>query len=197
MTAATANPRVDAFMVRAERWRAEFEALRSILRQTPLTEDLKWGQPCYALGKAHVVLMHGFKEYCALLFMKGALMPDPEGLLVQQTEYVRSARQIRFTALDQIEGKAATLKAYVEAAIAVEQAGLKIAPRKTADFPVADEFRARLEEDAALKAAFEGLTPGRQRGYLLHFSSAKQSKTRQARVGKNLARIMAGLGLDD
>ncbi|WP_337053632.1 DUF1801 domain-containing protein [Pseudoxanthomonas sp. USHLN014] len=197
MTAATANPKVDAFMVRAERWRAEFEALRSILRQTPLTEDLKWGQPCYALGKGNVVLMHGFKEYCALLFMKGALIPDPDGLLVQQTEYVRSARQIRFTALDQIKGKAATLKAYVEAAIAVEQAGLKIAPRKTTDFPVADEFRARLEENAALKAAFEGLTPGRQRGYLLHFSSAKQSKTRQARVEKNLARIMAGLGLDD
>jgi uncharacterized protein YdeI (YjbR/CyaY-like superfamily) len=197
MTAATANPKVDAFMVRAERWRAEFEALRSILRQTPLTEDLKWGQPCYAWGKANVVLMHGFKEYCALLFMKGALMPDPDGLLVQQTEYVRSARQIRFTALEQIKGKAATLKAYVEAAIAVEQAGLKIAPKKTADFPVTDEFRSRLEEDAALKAAFEGLTPGRQRGYLLHFSSAKQSKTRQARVEKNLARIMAGLGLDD
>lgn len=191
------NPKVDAFMQRAERWRAEFEALRAILRQAPLSEELKWGQPCYTLGKANVVLMHGFKDYCALLFIKGALMRDPQGLLIQQTENVQSARQIRFTSLDQITDKAATLKAYVEAAIAVEQAGLKVDFKKTDAFAMPDEFRARLEGDAALKEAFERLTPGRQRAYLLHFSSAKQSKTRDARIENYLPQIMDGLGLDD
>ncbi len=191
------NPKVDAFMQRAERWRAEFEALRAILRRAPLDEDLKWGQPCYTLGKANVVLMHGFKDYCALLFMKGALMPDTQGLLVQQTENVQSARQIRFTSLDQITDRATTLTAYVDAAIAVERAGLKVDFKKTEAFAMPDEFRARLEEDAALKEAFEGLTPGRQRAYLLHFSSAKQSKTRDARIETCLPQIMDGLGLDD
>lgn len=191
------NPKVDAFMQRAERWRAEFDALRALLRQAPLDEDLKWGQPCYTLGKANVVLMHGFKDYCALLFMKGALMPDPQGLLIQQTENVQSARQIRFTSLDQITKQAATLKAYVEAAIAVEKAGLKVDFKKTEGFAMPDEFRARLEGDVALKEAFAGLTPGRQRAYLLHFSSAKQSKTRESRIEKCLPRIMDGLGLDD
>jgi uncharacterized protein YdeI (YjbR/CyaY-like superfamily) len=191
------HPKVDAFMQRADRWRTEFEALRAILRQAPLNEELKWGQPCYTLGKANVVLMHGFKDYCALLFMKGALMPDPQGLLIQQTENVQSARQIRFTSHDQIMDKAATLKAYVEAAIAVEKAGLKVDFKKTEAFTMPDEFRARLEDDAALKEAFAGLTPGRQRAYLLHFSSAKQSKTRDARIEKCIPQIMDGLGLDD
>ncbi|UDF03619.1 YdeI family protein [Asticcacaulis sp. AND118] len=197
MTEAAANPKVDAFMERADRWRAEFEALRAILRQTPLSEVLKWGQPCYALNGSNVVLMHGFKDYCALLFLKGALMLDPKGILIQQTENVQSARQIRFTALDQITDRAATLKAYVDAAIAVEKAGLKVDFRKTTEFSMPEEFRVRLEEDAALKEAFEGLTPGRQRAYLLHFSSAKQSKTREARVEKCIPQIMDGLGLDD
>ncbi|ADU11922.1 YdeI/OmpD-associated family protein [Asticcacaulis excentricus] len=191
------NPNVDAFMQRAERWRAEFDALRALLRQAPLDEDLKWGQPCYTLGKANVVLMHGFKDYCALLFMKGALMPDPQGLLIQQTENVQSARQIRFTCLDQITDKAATLKAYIDAAITVERAGLKVDFKKTEAFAMPDEFRARLDGDRALKEAFVRLTPGRQRAYLLHFSSAKQSKTREARIEKCLPQIMDGLGLDD
>lgn len=193
----TPNSKVDAFLQRAERWRTEFEALRAILRQARLSEELKWGQPCYTLDKANVVLMHGFKDYCALLFMKGALMPDPQGLLIQQTENVQSARQIRFTSLDQITDKAATLKAYVEAAIAVEQAGLKVDFKKTDAFAMPDEFRAHLEGDTALKEAFAGLTPGRQRAYLLHFSSAKQSKTREARIEKCIPQIMDGLGLDD
>lgn len=197
MTEAAANPKVDAFMARTDQWRAEFEALRAILRQAPLTEELKWGQPCYALNGSNVVLMHGFKDYCALLFMKGALMSDPEGILIQQTENVQSARQIRFNALDQITGRAATLSAYVEAAIAVEKAGLKVDFKKTTEFSMPEEFRVRLDEDAALKEAFEGLTPGRQRAYLLHFSSAKQSKTREARVEKCIPQIMDGLGLDD
>jgi len=180
-----------------EKWHAEVEALRKIVLECGLTEETKWGNPCYTSGKKNIVLIHGFKEYCALLFFKGALMPDPEGLLIRQTENVQAGRQIRFAGLQDIAARESLLKDYVRAAIAVEEAGLNIAHKKTEDFPVPEEFRARLEQEGALKAAFEGLTPGRQRAYLLHFAGAKQPKTREARIDKHRPRILEGKGLDD
>jgi len=191
------SPKVDAFLARTDQWREEFEALRAIVLGCGLTEDLKWGQPCYASEGRNVVLIHGFKDYCALLFMKGALLKDPNGILIRQTENVQSARQIRFTNSGEIAQLEPALKAYVLEAIAVEKAGSKVARKTTADFPVADEFRAKLDALPALKAAFQALTPGRQRGYLLFFASAKQAKTREARVETCMPRILAGKGLDD
>ncbi len=187
------NPKIDAFLERAEIWEQEFAALRKIVLDCGLDEELKWGQPCYSLGKANVVLIHGFKDYCALLFFKGALLKDPDGILVQQTENVQSARQIRFTGAAEIARMENLLKDYIQQAIEVEKAGLKAEFKKTAEFEMPEEFKARLDGMPDLKAAFEALTPGRQRAYLLHFSGAKQSKTREARVEKHIARIFEGL----
>lgn len=191
------NPKVDAFLRNVQQWLAELTELRAIALDSELTEELKWGQPCYALQKKNVVLIHAFKEYCALLFFKGALLKDPQGLLVQQTENVQSARQIRFTSLKQIVKLKSALKAYIEQATEVERAGLKVEMKKTNDFPVAEEFQVKLDKSAPLKKAFEALTPGRQRAYLLYFSSAKQAKTREARVAKCIPKIRKGKGMDD
>ncbi len=191
------NPKVDAFLARASQWQAEFTELRRMVLSSGLREELKWGVPCYALGKSNVVLMHGFKDYCALLFVKGALLADPGGLLVQQTENVQSARQIRFTSLDQIVELEPAIKAYLAAAIGVEQAGLKVEFKKTTEFAVTPEFQQRLEASPELKAAFQALTPGRQRAYLLFFAAPKQAQTRQARIEKSLPQIMAGKGLNE
>ena len=191
------NPKVDAVLKKERRWRKEFEALRKIALDCQLGEELKWGSPCYTLEDKNVVLIHGFKEYCAYLFFKGALLNNADGLLIQQTENVQSARQIRFTCLRDIEEKRPLLKGYIEQAIKVESAGLKVKLKKTADFDVPDELNHKFKEMPALKKAFESLTPGRQRAYLFHFSSAKQSKTRTARIEKCIRQILAGKGLDD
>jgi uncharacterized protein YdeI (YjbR/CyaY-like superfamily) len=191
------NSKVDAFINRAEQWHNEFEKLREIILDCGLTEELKWGQPCYTFEKKNVVLMHGFKDYCALLFHKGALLKDPKHILIQQTENVQAARQIRFTDVSEIEGMARTIKAYILEAVEVEKAGLKVNLKKTSDFKVPDEFQKRLDKNSKLKKAFHALTPGRQRAYLLHFSQPKQSKTREARVEKLIPHILDGKGLDD
>jgi uncharacterized protein YdeI (YjbR/CyaY-like superfamily) len=191
------NAKVDAFLRAEKKWRAEFTKLREIILACDLTEDLKWGQPCYSLDGRNVVLMHGFKEYCAVLFHKGVLLKDPKGILIQQTKNVQAGRQIRFTSLPEVVKVEKTLKAYVREAIAVEKAGLKVPFKRTKDFEIAEEFRTKLDENPKLRAAFEALTPGRQRVYLLHFSQAKLEKTRQARVDKCIPRILDGLGLDD
>ncbi|MFD0894273.1 YdeI/OmpD-associated family protein [Luteolibacter ambystomatis] len=191
------NPDVDFFFTKAEKWREELEYLRTVALSAGLTEELKWGVPCYTRDKANVVLIHAFKDYCALLFFKGALMKDPKGILIRQTENVQSARQVRFTSVREILKLEPTLKAYLREAVEVEKAGLKVAYKKASEFAVAEEFQSRLDASAKLKKAFEALTPGRQRAYLLHFSSAKQSKTRAARVEKCEPRILEGKGLDD
>ncbi len=191
------NPKVDFYFGKADQWKAEFEKLRTIILECDLTEELKWGHPCYALEGSNIVLMHGFKEYCALLFMKGALMQDPNGILVQQTENVQSARQIRFTALQEIVEMEAVLKAYVTEAVRVEKAGLQVEFKQPTDFEFPEEFIDKLEEVPGLQDAFEALTPGRQRGHLLHFSGAKQSKTRTARIEKWVPAILEGKGIND
>lgn len=191
------NPKVDSFLNRETRWRAEFEKLREIALDCQLTEELKWGVPCYTDGKSNIVLMHGFNEYCAYLFPKGVLLKDPAGILIIQTENSQSARQIRFTSVDQIDEMAHILKAYIQDAIAVEKAGLKVEFKKTSEFPVPDEFQAKLSMDPALKSAFDHLTPGRQRGYLLYFAAPKLSKTREARVEKAIPQILAGKGWNE
>lgn len=191
------NPKVDVFLSEAEQWREEFEKLRRIVLDCGLTEELKWGKPCYSLQTGNIVLIHGFKEYCALLFMKDALLKDARGILVQQTENVQAARQIRFTHVREITGMEKTLKDYIREAIEVEKAGLKVKLKKTADFTVPEEFQKKLDEIPALKAAFDALTPGRQRAYLFYFSGAKQSKTRGSRVEKWMPQILKGKGLDD
>lgn len=191
------NPKVDAFLKRQDKWRAAFEELRAIFLESGLTEELKWGQPCYALDGKNVALIHGFKDYCAILFHKGALLKDPKGVLVQQTKNVQSARQIRFTSAQEITKLEKTIKAYVREAIRIERAGLKVPLKKTEDFELPEEFESKLAKNAKLKTAFAELTPGRQRAYIFHFSQPKLSKTRTARVEKNVPRILAGLGLDD
>lgn len=191
------NPKVDAYLTKAKTWRDEFAELRAILLACPLTEDLKWGVPCYTLEAKNVVLMHGFKDYCALLFFKGVLLADAHGLLIQQTENVQAGRQVRFTNVSQIVERKALLTAYVHEAIEIEKAGLKVALKPVAEFSAPEEFQTKLAEDSALAVAFAALTPGRQRAYLLHFSAPKQSKTRTARVEKWAPAILAGKGLDD
>ena len=191
------NPKVDAFMDRTTEWHDEIAALRQVILDCDLTEDFKWGWPCYSVDRKNVVLIHGFKDYCALLLFKGALMKDPEGILVQQTENVQAARQIRFSDLREIRRMDNILRQYIHQAVEIERAGLKVDFKKTAAFSVPEEFQARLDATPKLKAAFEALTPGRQRGYLLHFSSAKQPKTREARIEKYIPRIFEGKGLDD
>jgi len=191
------NPKVDAILSKEKNWKEEFEKLRAIFLASGLTEELKWGTPCYTFENKNVVLMHGFKEYCALLFFKGALLKDPNGILIKQTENVQSARHIRFTSAREIVKMKPILKAYVNEAIEVEKAGLKVNFKKTSEFTIAEEFQNKLDESPALKKAFRALTPGRQRAYLLYFSAAKQSKTRESRVEKCVPQILAGKGLDD
>jgi len=191
------NPKVDAFMSTATKWQEEFKKLREIILDSELTEELKWGQPCYTFQDKNVLLMHGFKDYCAVLFHKGALLKDAEGILIRQTENVQAGRQIRFTSVQEIRKLEKTLKAYIREAIEIERSGLKVELKKTADYAVPEEFQSRLDTDPALKAAFEALTPGRQRAYIFHFSQAKQSATRASRVEKCVPKILDGLGLDD
>ena len=197
MKANAVNPKVDWYFSKAEKWGEESRKLRTIILGCGLGEELRWGKPCYTSQKRNIVLIHGFKEYCALLFFKGALLKDPQGVLVQQTVNVQSARQIRFKSLREIAALEAVLKAYIREAIEVEQAGLKVTFKKPSEFPVAEEFQKKLDKSPGLKKAFAALTPGRQRGYLLHFSGAKQSQTREARVEKCVPLILAGKGLDD
>lgn len=191
------NLKVDGFISQAGQWQAAFEQLRRIVLGCGLTETLKWGVPCYTFDDSNIVLMHGFKEYCAILFFKGALMKDTMGILVQQTENVQSARQIRFTHVDEIVELEAVLKAYIEEAIKVEKAGLKVDFKETSEFPMPEELQRKLDENPTLKAAFEALTPGRQRAYRLYFSQAKQAKTREARVEKYIPLILEGKGMND
>ncbi len=180
-----------------KRWSVEFAALRQLCLASGLNEELKWGQACYDFNGGNVVLIHGFKNYCALLFMKGVLLKDPNGILVQQTKNVQAARQIRFAALADIIKHKAAVKAYISEAIAVEKSGAKVEMKSAAQFDAPEEFMKRLDDDPKLAEAFHALTPGRQKGYLLHFAGAKQSATRAARVEKHVPRILKGLGLDD
>src|SRR5580693_5785033 len=191
------NPKVDAFLKQQGKWRAAFEKLREILLDSGLTEELKWGQPCYALDGKNVALIHGFKEYCAILFNKGVLLQDPKGVLIQQTKNVQAARQIRFTSVRQVTKLEKTVQAYVREAMDIERAGLKVQLKKTEDLELPPEFESKLAANAKLKAAFAALTPGRQRAYIFHFSQPKLSMTRAARVEKHTPRILKGLGLDD
>jgi len=191
------NPKVDGFLRKAKKWRKEFEKLRTIVLDCDLNEEMKWGNPCYSLEGKNIVLIHGFKEYCALLFFKGALLKDPKKILITQTENVQASRQIRFTDFREIAAMESTLKAYIREAIEVEKAGLKVNFKKTTEFAVPEEFQMKLDEIPALKTAFAALTPGRQRGYLLHFSAPKQSKTRTSRVEKCTKQILKGKGLLD
>jgi uncharacterized protein YdeI (YjbR/CyaY-like superfamily) len=191
------NPKVDFYFRKAKQWQEEFQKLRTIVLGCGLTEELKWGCPCYTFEKRNIVLIHGFKEYCALLFFKGALLNDPKGILIQQTENVQAARQIRFTSAREIVKMRSVLKAYVKEAIEVEKAGLKLTLKKTPEFKTPAEFKSKLDQSPALKRAFAALTPGRQRGYLLYFSQPKQSKTREARVEKYRQQILNGRGLND
>jgi len=191
------NPKVDALLRRATKWKEEFETLRTIVLDCQLTEEVKWYQPCYTFQKRNIVLIHGFKEYCALLFFKGVLLKDPKRILIQQTENVQAGRQIRFTNVREIIKLKPDLQVYIREAIEVEKAGLKVKLRKTADFKIPEEFNKKLDELPALKTAFEALTPGRQRGYIFHFAQAKQSKTREARIERCMQQIFQGRGLDD
>jgi len=197
MTKSKTNPKVDWYFDKAEQWKEESEKLRSIILDCGLDEELKWGKPCYSFEGANIVLIHSFKQYCAILFMKGALLKDPKKILVQQTENVQAARQIRFTNAGEIAKLEPAIKAYVKEAVEVEKSGAEVTLKKTSEFKMPEEFQKRLKENAALKKAFEALTPGRQRGYLLYFSGAKQSSTREARVEKCMPQILKGKGLDD
>ena len=197
MTRSKTNPKVDIFLGKAKKWQAEFEKLRRIVLDCGLTEEFKWMHPCYTFQGGNIVLIHGFKEYCALLFFKGALLKDAKGVLIQQTANVQSARQIRFTHVREIVKMETTLKAYIKEALQVEKAGLKVEFKKTVEYKIPAEFQKRLGQDPGLRTAFEALTPGRQRAYLFYFSQAKQSKTRESRIEKCIERILDGLGLDD
>ncbi len=191
------NPKVDFFFDEAQKWREEFKHLRNIVLACGLTEELKWGKPCYSFKNSNIVIIQGFKEYCALLFFKGALLHDHNGILIQQTENVQSGRQIRFTSVQEIDEMEPVLKTYIQEAIEVEKAGLKVILKETSDYPVPKEFQNKLLSNPELKAAFESLTPGRQRAYLFFFSQPKQSKTRESRVEKCMPRILEGKGLND
>jgi uncharacterized protein YdeI (YjbR/CyaY-like superfamily) len=191
------NPKVDFYFSKAKMWQDEFKKLRTIILDCGLSEELKWGHPCYTFENRNIVLVHGFKEYCALLFIKGALLKDAKGILIQQTENVQAGRQIRFTNIREIVEMEPILKAYIEEAIEVEKAGLKVNLIKNSELVFPIEFQKKLDENPALKVAFEALTPGRQRAYNLYFSASKQSKTREARVEKYLQQILKGMGLND
>lgn len=191
------NPKVDFFFSKAKKWQEEYRKLRNIVLNCGLSEELKWGCPCYTFQDKNIVLIHGFKDYCAYLFFKGALLHDTKGVLIQQTENVQAARQIRFTNVREISKLESILKEYIFEAIEVEKAGLKIKKKKTSDFKIPDEFQKRLDDSASLKTAFEALTPGRQRAYIFYFSQAKQSKTRESRIEKYIPQILKGEGLND
>ncbi len=191
------NPKVDWFFEKDTLWKKAYAKLRTIALDSGLTEELKWGHPCYTLNGKNIFLMHGFKDYCALLFLKGALLKDDHKILIQQTESVQSARQIRFTSAKEIVKLAPVLRSYMQEAILVEQSGKKVPLNKTAEFDMSEEFAAKLKAMPALKKAFHALTPGRQRSYLLHFGSAKRTKTREARIEKNIERMLEGKGLND
>jgi uncharacterized protein YdeI (YjbR/CyaY-like superfamily) len=191
------NPKVDWFFKKDTKWQEEYKRLRIIVLDCGLTEELKWGCPCYTLEGSNIVLIHGFKDYCALLFHKGALLKDSKKILIQQTANVQAARQIRFNNVDQITDMEPTLKSYIKQAIKVEKAGIKVQLKKTSEFNMPEEFQKKLNKNRALKKAFETLTPGRQRGYLLYFSQAKQSKTCEARIEKYVPKILKGKGLED
>jgi uncharacterized protein YdeI (YjbR/CyaY-like superfamily) len=191
------NPKVDWFFEKPGQWQESYEQLRTIILDCGLSEELKWGCPCYTSEKRNIVLIHGFKEYCALLFFKGALLKDPTGILIQQTENVQAARQIRFTNVREIVKSKTTLKMYIKNAIAVEKAGLKVDLKKTSEFKMPDEFKAKLNEVPGLRKAFGALTAGRQRGYLLYFSAPKQVRTREGRIEKSVPQILKGKGLND
>ncbi len=191
------NPKVDFYFDKAKQWQEEIRQLRSIVLDCELNEELKWGVPSYTFQKSNIVLIHVFKEYCALLFFKGALLDDVHGILVQQTENTQATRQIRFTSVQEIIALQATVKAHIYEAMEVEKSGLKVQYKQTAEFALSDEFKQKLDENPALKIAFEALTPGRQRGYHLYFSAPKQSKTRISRVEKCMEQILNGKGLDD
>lgn len=196
------NSKVDFYFNKGKKWQEELKKMRTIVLAPiaiggHLVEELKWGVPCYTFEKSNIVLIHAFKDYCAFLFFKGSLLKDPKGILIQQTENVQAARQVRFTSVNEITKLEKTLKAYIFEAVEIEEKGLKVPMKKTKEYPVPEEFQNKLNKNAALKKAFYVLTPGRQRGYLLYFSSAKQSKTREERVEKCLKQIIIGKGLDD
>ena len=191
----TMNPKVDEYLGKAKKWQEEFEKLRMIILDCGLTEELKWGCPCYTFEKSNIVLIHGFKEYCALLFFKGALLKDPKDILIQQTENVQAGRQIRFTNVREIVKMKTVLKAYIHEA--KEKAGLKVKYKRTSEFKIPEELQNKLDDTPALRKAFDALTPGRQRAYIFYFSQPKQSKTRAARVEKCMHQILNGKGLND
>lgn len=191
------NPKVDFFFNKAEKWQEEYAKLRMVVLDCGLTEEVKWGVPCYTFQASNIVLIHGFKDYCALLFHKGVLLKDPDGILIQQTENVQSARQIRFTSVQEIIKMELILKAYIYEAIDVEKAGLKVNFKKSTEFTMPEEFINKLEEVPGLQDAFDALTPGRQRAYILYFSAPKQAKTRASRIEKYMQQILNGKGLDD
>jgi uncharacterized protein YdeI (YjbR/CyaY-like superfamily) len=197
MAKSTMNPRVDFYFTKARKWQEEFEKLRMIILGCQLVEELKWGCPCYTFQKKNIVLIHGFKEYCALLFFKGALLNDTNGILIQQTEHVQSARQIRFTNPGEIVKMRPILTTYINQAIEVEKAGLKVSFKQKAELVYSEEFKKKLDKNPALKTAFAALTPGRQRAYNLYFSAPKQSKTRESRIEKCMQQILEGKGLND
>jgi uncharacterized protein YdeI (YjbR/CyaY-like superfamily) len=193
----TTNPKVDGYISRAKQWQGETKKLREIIIGCALTEEFKWGKPCYSFEGKNVVIIQGFKEYCALLFCKGALLKDPKRLLIQQTENVQAARQLRFTNVRDIAAIETVIKAYIREAIEAEKSGVEVPYKKTSEFKVPEEFQVQLSRNASLKKAFAALTPGRQRGYLLFFAGAKQSETREARVKKCIPQILKGKGLND
>lgn len=197
MTNSKMNPKVDEFLTKAKKWKEEYETLRKIVLDCELTEDFKWINPCYTFEKKNIVLIHGFKDYCALLFPKGSLLQDSHGILIQQTENVQGARQIRFTNVQEIVEKEAILKAYIYEAIEVEKAGLKVKAKKPEELIIPEELQYKFDEIPALETAFTTLTPGRQRAYILYFSAAKQSKTRESRIEKCIPNILNGKGLND
>lgn len=191
------NPEVDWFFKKPSKWQDEFSELRILVLESGLTEELKWGCPCYTIGKSNILLIHGFKQYCALLFMQGALIKDSKGLLIQQSENVQAARQMRFTQIEDILKNKTAIKSYIKEAIKINKAGLKVELKKTAEYKMPVEFKTVLDDMPELKKAFKSLTPGRQRGYLLYFSAPKQAKTREARIEKYLQQILDGKGLND
>ncbi|WP_102706615.1 YdeI/OmpD-associated family protein [Terribacillus saccharophilus] len=197
MTNTEKNPKVDEFLSQAKQWKDEFISLRNIILDCELTEDFKWKHPCYTLEGKNIVLIHGFKEYCALLFHKGALLKDANGVLIQQTENVQAARQLRFKSVKEIDEMKTTIKAYIQEAIEIEKAGLKVDLKEHTEYIIPEELHNKFEETPALKTAFEALTPGRQRAYIFYFSQAKQSKTREARIEKYKQQILDGEGLND
>lgn len=197
MSDSRTNPKVDEFLIKTQKWQEEFEKLRAIILDCQLTEELKWGVPCYTFDNKNVVLIHGFKEYCAILFIKGALLHDGNGILIQQTENVQAGRQIRFTNVHEIIDMESILKNYIYEAIEVEKAGLEVEYKKDKELIIPEELQNKLHEIPDLKSAFEALTPGRQRAYILYFSQPKQSKTRESRIEKYMEKILNGKGLND